>query len=184
MPTENHPDEPLSSPDPSERPDDRPSFTPGFYYSGERERDHCIREHYPVWYADELRYHNGRIERFNDDDTMVELTATTHTHECNAEYGRGDTNRDALEARPTRGDTAGCGSGRLITYQAESSPNAFFLGVDVDVTCTKMTAINLALLNVDGHIVHGDALTHDNHQAFDIHHDPDRGGLITHQPSE
>jgi len=99
--------------------------------------------------------------------------------EADSSYGRGDTDPEEIDARSIMGDTAGCGSGRLIAYKAAAAPDAFFIGVDIDRTCAKMAAINLALLNVDGHIVHGDSLTMEVHNEFGIHHDPDRGGLIT-----
>lgn len=85
----------------------------------------------------------------------------------------------ALEDRPVWGDIAGCGSGRLIVYQAQSSPDAFFVVVAVDETCVKLTASNGALANDDAHIRYGDALTTETHQAFTVYHDPDRGGCIT-----
>jgi len=97
---------------------------------------------------------------------------------ADSSYGRGDTDPEEIDARSIVGDTAGCGSGRLIAYKAAAAPDAFFVGVDIDRTCAKMTAINLALLNVDGHVIHGDALTVEVHNEFSIHHDPDRGGLI------
>jgi len=95
------------------------------------------------------------------------------------EFERGDTSTDALSARPIRGDTAGCGSGRLIVYQAQETPTAVFNGTDVDKTCAKMAAINCALLNVDARIRHGDALAQEIHNTYHVHYHPRAGGLLT-----
>lgn len=112
---------------------------------------------------------------------MTEMTGTvaSPTNSSSEGFGRGDRSEEALEARPIRGDTAGCGSGRLIVYHANRVPNAFFVGIDIDATAAKMTAINLALLNVDAQVLHGNALTMGIRQEFGVHHDPIHGGLIT-----
>ena len=52
-----------------------------------------------------------------------------------------------------------CGSGRMLLAAAEIQPNWHFVGQDVDLRCTRMTAINLALRNHYGHVVHGNSLT-------------------------
>lgn len=51
-----------------------------------------------------------------------------------------------------------CGSGRMLLAAAEIQPNWHFVGQDVDLRCTRMTAINLALRNHYGHVVHGNSL--------------------------
>jgi len=112
---------------------------------------------------------------------MTEMAGTvaSPTDSSSEGFGRGDRSEEALEARPIRGDTAGCGSGRLIIYHANRIPDAFFVGIDIDATAAKITAINLALLNVDAQVLHGNALTMDIRQEFGVHHDPVHGGLIT-----
>ena len=50
------------------------------------------------------------------------------------------------------------GSGRMLLAAAEIQPNWHFVGQDVDLRCVRMTAINLALRNHYGHVVHGDSL--------------------------
>lgn len=52
-----------------------------------------------------------------------------------------------------------CGSGRMLLAAAEIQPNWHFVGQDVDLRCTRMTAINLALRNYYGHVVHGNSLS-------------------------
>lgn len=49
-----------------------------------------------------------------------------------------------------------CGSGRMLLAAAEIQPNWHF--VDIDARCVKMTAINFALRNHYGHVVHGNTL--------------------------
>lgn len=52
-----------------------------------------------------------------------------------------------------------CGSGRMLLASAEIQPNWHFVGQDVDLRCVRMTAINLALRNHYGHVIHGNTLT-------------------------
>ena len=51
-----------------------------------------------------------------------------------------------------------CGSGRLLLAAADVNPQAEFYGQDIDLRCVRMTAINLALRNLYGQVVHGDTL--------------------------
>ena len=48
-----------------------------------------------------------------------------------------------LDARRTVNDPC-CGSGRMLLASAKIQPNWHFVGQDVDLRCTRMTAINLA----------------------------------------
>jgi len=53
------------------------------------------------------------------------------------------------------------GTGRLLIYAARKLPDdvdAIFYGQDKDVTCAKMTALNLCFFNMDGYSVYGDSL--------------------------
>ena len=63
-----------------------------------------------------------------------------------------------LEGRRSVNDPC-CGSGRMLLAAAEIQPNWHFVGQDVDLRCTQMTAINLALRNHYGHVVHGNSLS-------------------------
>lgn len=60
-----------------------------------------------------------------------------------------------------------CGSGRMLLAAAEIQPNWHFVGQDVDLRCTRMTAINLALRNHYGHVVHGNSLTNTNDLIYE-----------------
>ena len=63
-----------------------------------------------------------------------------------------------LDGRRTVNDPC-CGSGRMLLAAAELQPHWHFIGQDVDVRCVRMTAINLALRNIYGHVVCGNTLT-------------------------
>ena len=52
-----------------------------------------------------------------------------------------------------------CGSGRNLLAAAKVNPRAEFYGQDLDLRCVQMTAINLALRNLYGYVIHGDSLT-------------------------
>lgn len=62
-----------------------------------------------------------------------------------------------LDGRRTVNDPC-CGSGRMLLSAAKLQPNWQFVGQDVDLRCVRMTAINLALRNHYGHVVHGNSL--------------------------
>jgi len=63
-----------------------------------------------------------------------------------------------LDGRRTVNDPC-CGSGRMLLAAAQLQPNWQFVGQDVDLRCVRMTAINLALRNHYGHVVHGNSLS-------------------------
>jgi hypothetical protein len=65
-----------------------------------------------------------------------------------------------LDGRRTVNDPC-CGSGRMLLAVADIQPHWHFVGQDVDLRCTRMTAINLALRNCYGHVVHGNSLSSD-----------------------
>ena len=50
------------------------------------------------------------------------------------------------------------GSGRMLLSVAEKHRNWEFIGQDVDIRCVRMTAINLALRNLYGWVIHGNSL--------------------------
>lgn len=51
-----------------------------------------------------------------------------------------------------------CGSGRLFLACIRLRPKGFYFGVDKDVTCAKMTALNLLWRNVNATVIWGDTL--------------------------
>lgn len=63
-----------------------------------------------------------------------------------------------LDGRRTVNDPC-CGSGRMLLASARVQPHWHFVGQDVDLRCTRMTAINLALRNHYGHVVCGNSLS-------------------------
>jgi len=54
-----------------------------------------------------------------------------------------------------------CGSGRMLLAVAEVHRHWEFVGQDVDLRCVRMTAINLALRNLYGYVIHGNSLANE-----------------------
>ncbi len=55
-----------------------------------------------------------------------------------------------------------CGSGRLLLAFNKFAPGNYLVGQDVDVICTKMTAINMALHGCRGQSINGNSLMPDD----------------------
>lgn len=64
---------------------------------------------------------------------------------------------ETLSGRRTVCDPC-CGSGRLLLAAADLQPHWEFVGQDIDLRCVRMTAINLALRNLYGHVIWSNAL--------------------------
>lgn len=76
---------------------------------------------------------------------------------------------DATDDEPTSIADPACGSGRLLVAAAKAVPedrDAVFHGTDKDPTCAKMTALNFTFFNMDGVVIHGDALTSDAYKGW------------------
>lgn len=54
-----------------------------------------------------------------------------------------------------------CGSGRMLLGVAELHRHWEFHGQDIDLRCVRMTAINLALRNLTGYVIHGNGLVNE-----------------------
>ena len=61
-----------------------------------------------------------------------------------------------------------CGSGRLLMAMAKVNRLGYFYGADVDVTCAKMTVINLCLNGMFGEVAWMDSLTNRFYMAWEI----------------
>jgi len=59
-----------------------------------------------------------------------------------------------------------CGSGRMLLAVAEQHRDFDFVGMDVDLRCVFMTAINLGLRNLYGYVVHANTLTLETFRAY------------------
>lgn len=59
-----------------------------------------------------------------------------------------------------------CGSGRTLLAAAKINPKNEFYGVDLDHRCAQMTAINLALHNLNGWVVHGNSLSNEEWTVY------------------
>ncbi|MEZ3117799.1 N-6 DNA methylase [Halobaculum sp. MBLA0147] len=119
-------------------------------------------------------------------DLMSELTDESSTEPTEStDYDRGDMSADAIESRPWIGDLGGCGSGRLLLPKAFETPAGIFCGIDKDRICAKLAAINLALWNLDGQVIHGNALTCEYQSVFNVYHDEQCGGyILTSHPED
>ena len=52
-----------------------------------------------------------------------------------------------------------CGSGRFFIAAQPRAPKATFTGIDRDLTCVHMTALNMLVRNADAYVVHGNTLS-------------------------
>lgn len=59
-----------------------------------------------------------------------------------------------------------CGSGRTLLACADINRNNEFYGVDVDIRCVRMAAINMALRNLYGWVTWGNTLTDETWMHF------------------
>lgn len=59
-----------------------------------------------------------------------------------------------------------CGSGRMLLAAADLQPHWELVGQDVDLRCVRMTAINLALRNLYGHVIWGNSLANEQRLVY------------------
>lgn len=52
-----------------------------------------------------------------------------------------------------------CGSGRFFIHAQPLAPKAQFTGIDRDLTCVHMTALNMLVRNADATVIHGNTLS-------------------------
>ncbi len=74
--------------------------------------------------------------------------------------------KTGLDGRRTVADPC-VGSGRMLLAASEVQPHWHFVGVDVDLRCVRMTAINLALRNLYGHAVWGNSLANEANSIYE-----------------
>ncbi|HAN37655.1 MAG TPA: hypothetical protein DCQ29_02030, partial [Chitinophagaceae bacterium] len=65
-----------------------------------------------------------------------------------------------------------CGSGRMLLAAAKRNRNLRFYGSDLDITCVKMTAINLAMNSLKGEVAWMNTITMEHYGSFKIHRCP------------
>ncbi|WP_442577827.1 N-6 DNA methylase [Mesorhizobium sp. ASY16-5R] len=70
-----------------------------------------------------------------------------------------------------------CGSGRTLLAATRRNRLASFHGVDLDLRCVKMTALNMLCRNVNGEVVWGNALTLKAYGGYEYHRTP-TGGVL------
>ncbi len=61
-----------------------------------------------------------------------------------------------------------CGSGRMLLAAAKRNRFALFYGADLDITCCKMTLLNMLLNSLTGEIAHMDSLSNVFYTGFDV----------------
>jgi type I restriction-modification system DNA methylase subunit len=61
-----------------------------------------------------------------------------------------------------------CGSGRNLLAATRSNRLAYFHGIDLDLRCVRMTALNLLCRNVNGAVVWGNSLTLKAHGGYEL----------------
>lgn len=59
-----------------------------------------------------------------------------------------------------------CGSGRMLLASAKANRHRVFVGQDTDLRCVKITALNLALHNLYGYVIWGNALTNERRLVY------------------
>jgi hypothetical protein len=55
----------------------------------------------------------------------------------------------------------------MLLAMAKVNPNGVFVGQDADLRCVKITAINLALHNLYGHVIWGNSLTNERKLVYE-----------------
>lgn len=65
-----------------------------------------------------------------------------------------------------------CGSGRMLLAAAKINRNLIFYAADVDLLCTKMTALNLCLNSLRGEVANMNALSMEHYGSFFIDYEP------------
>ncbi|MHB8208443.1 N-6 DNA methylase [Mucilaginibacter sp.] len=74
---------------------------------------------------------------------------------------------DTLEDNQTVCDPA-CGSGRMLLSAAKINRRALFYGADLDITCCKMTLVNMLLNSLQGEIAHMNTLSNDFYKGYKV----------------
>jgi type I restriction enzyme M protein len=61
-----------------------------------------------------------------------------------------------------------CGSGRMLLATAKINRKALFYGADLDITCCKMTLLNMLLNSLQGEVAHMNTLSNDFYKGYKI----------------
>ena len=59
-----------------------------------------------------------------------------------------------------------CGSGRMLLSAAKINRRALFYGADLDITCCKITLVNMLLNSLHGEIAHMNTLSNDFYKGY------------------
>ncbi len=61
-----------------------------------------------------------------------------------------------------------CGSGRMLLAAAKINRKALFYGADLDITCCKMTLVNILLNSLQGEVAHMNTLSNDFYKGYKV----------------
>ena len=61
-----------------------------------------------------------------------------------------------------------CGSGRMLLAAAKINRKALFYGADLDITCCKMTLVNMLLNSLQGEVAHMNTLSNDFYKGYKV----------------
>jgi type I restriction-modification system DNA methylase subunit len=70
-----------------------------------------------------------------------------------------------------------CGSGVMLMASAKQSPEARLVGIDLDIRCAKMCALNMCFRGLDADVYHGDTLSAEMYTVWTVRF----GGFIQEQ---
>jgi len=71
-----------------------------------------------------------------------------------------------------------CGSGRFMLSAGKVNRNLRFYNADIDLTCVKMTLINMMLQSLRGQVAHMDSLSKEMWRAYQVDLIPHDGHLL------
>jgi len=74
---------------------------------------------------------------------------------------------DKLEDDSTVCDPA-CGSGRMLLSAAKINRHARFYAADLDITCCKMTLVNMLLNSLQGEVAYMNTLSNDFYKGYKV----------------
>jgi len=74
---------------------------------------------------------------------------------------------ERLDDKQTVCDPA-CGSGRMLLSAAKINRRARFYAADLDITCCKMTLVNMLLNSLQGEVAHMNRLSNDFYKGYKV----------------
>ncbi|MBS1731875.1 MAG: SAM-dependent DNA methyltransferase [Bacteroidetes bacterium] len=153
-------------------------FTKKSYYEEEylatigKYKESELRHQFPIAFAALIEEMEARVDSLDGNDVLGQFFEThisngrngqyfTPTHICDmmAQMIIGEASENTNQNRPIRILDPSCGSGRMLlaAHKISQLPHECF-GIDIDLTCVKMSAINLFLNGIKGEVMCANAL--------------------------